>query len=168
MPAAPTLVTPSAGATGISVTQPFELRTSDNDGDYIQYKLEICSTFNCSSIIRIIDQTSSQTGWSGQDAATSTAYASSNTVSNSTLASHIYQSPLLSVPVQYWWRAYAIDPGGSNTWSAASAIQTFTTGESTTIDFGGGADIRGGTQIGNYGKNRNNHCMHVDKYSNKY
>jgi hypothetical protein len=56
------------------------------------------------------DQTISQTGWSGQDAETSTAY-TSGTTANYTLQTHIPPR------ATYYWRSYAIDPAGSNLWS---------------------------------------------------
>ena len=147
IPAYPTLFKPANGESGSSVTPRFELKDTDIDGDYLRYKIEICSTSNCSSIIRTIDQTSSQTGWAGQDQQNATAYAVSSPVDNSTLAIHFYQLPALSPNTQYWWRAYAIDPGGSNTFSGSSTIDTFTTGIQE-VKVQGGIEIRGGTKIG--------------------
>jgi len=140
-PSAPTLSTPSAGATGVSALPQFQLRTTDADNDYLKYWIDVCSTSNCSSIVRSICQTNvgsnlpgtcssaSQTGWSGQDQQTSTAYTGNSVITSSTMAIHNYQVAPLTKNTQYWWRAYAIDPGGTNTWSSASAIQTFTTGD---------------------------------------
>lgn len=106
----------------------FQLRSADpNSPDYLRYKIELCSNSDCSSIIRTIDQTSSQTGWTGQDAQTSTAYVASSTLASSTLASHNYQTPALTQGTTYYWRAYAIDPNGSNLWSEASDIASFIT-----------------------------------------
>lgn len=133
-PAAPTLSAPSAGATGVSLTPQFQLRTTDPDNDYLQYEVQVCSTNTCSSVISTACQftdattscTGSQTGWSGQDQQTSTAYTGNSVITSSTLATYTYQSTL-SAGTQYWWRAWAIDPGGSNTKSNAATIQTFTT-----------------------------------------
>jgi hypothetical protein len=149
-PAAPTLSTPANSATGVSTTPQFQLRTTDADNNYLRYKIEVCSTSNCSSVVRTIDQTASQTGWTGQDQQTSTAYNGNSTITSSTLASHTYQTPALSAGTQYWWRAYAIDPGGSNTFSAVSSISTFTTGAVTNgLQLNGGTELRGGTQFYN-------------------
>jgi hypothetical protein len=126
-PAAPTLSVPTASFIGAQILPNFQMRSSDPNSDYLKYKIDVCSNSDCSSIIRTIDQTSSQTGWTGQDAQTGTAYVGSSTVTSSTMANHTYQAPALSLSTQYWWRAYAIDPAGDNTWSAASAIQSFTT-----------------------------------------
>jgi type VI protein secretion system component Hcp len=148
-PAAPTLVNPpGSGAT--TTTPDFQLRTTDANGDYVQYKIEVCSVSNCSSIVRTIDQTALQTGWSGQDAQTGTAYVASATIGSSTIATHRYQATGLTFNTQYWWRAYAIDPGGSNTFSSVSSIATFTTSQATPTggtQIGGGTTIRGGTVI---------------------
>jgi hypothetical protein len=64
------------------------------------------------------------------------------------MASHFYQTPTLSPSTQYWWRAYAIDPAGSNAFSSASSIQSFTTGTSA-VNVLGGTKIQGGTKIAN-------------------
>lgn len=149
VPAAPTLNVPADAATNTSQTPQFEMRTTDADNDYLRYKIEVCSTSNCSSIVRTIDQTASQTGWSGQDTQGSTAYIGNSVIGSSTMAVHVYQATALSYSTQYWWRAYGIDPAGSNTWSSASAIRTFTTlppPSDTYIQ--GGTIIRGGTRIG--------------------
>jgi hypothetical protein len=149
-PAAPTLSAPSNTSTSVSITPTFQLRTTDTETDYVRYKIEVCTTSNCSAILRTIDQTSSQTGWTGQDAQTSTAYIAASAIGSSTLASHTYQPTALSFSTQYWWRAYAIDPGGSNTWSSASSIFSFTTSTPTSNTYlNGGTQIRGGTRIGN-------------------
>jgi hypothetical protein len=134
-PAAPTLSSPANSATGVSLTPQFQLRTTDSENDYIRYEVQICSTNNCSSVVRTACQdsnlpnscTGSQTGWSGQDQQTSTAYTGNSTIGSSTLATYTYQLPPLSPSTQYWWRAYAIDPGGTNTSSSAATISTFTT-----------------------------------------
>ena len=153
IPAAPTLSSPSNTATGLSINPTFQMRTTDADNDYLKYKIEVCSTSNCSVIVRTIDQTSSQTGWTGQDQQTSTAYTGNSVITNSTMASHSYQSPILNYSTQYWWRAYAIDPGGFNSFSSASSISTFTTKDQPLATQGtrlrGGSQIRGGVNIGN-------------------
>jgi hypothetical protein len=139
-PSAPSLVFPSNGASSISVTPQFQLRTTDANSDYLQYEIQVCSTNNCSSVVRTVCQnsslpnscTGSQTGWSGQDQQSSTAYTGSSTIGSSTLAAYTYQLPPLSLSTQYWWRAYAIDPGGSNTASGASSIFSFTTVSNST------------------------------------
>lgn len=148
IPAAPTLVSPVGGVGGVPLWPRFDLRATDAEGDYLQYKIDLCSTSNCSSVISTIDQTSFQTGWASQDRQSAAAYAGGVTLSASTIAVHIYQGTALAPNTQYWWRAYAIDPGGSNTFSSASSIATFTTGL-TEVRILGGTSIQGGTKIAN-------------------
>ena len=145
-PTAPTLLEPIGGAAAPQVPV-LRLWTTDPNGDYVQYKIEVCSTSNCSSVVRTIDQTASQTGWTSQDADSATAYSAGMALSGSQPAVHVYQSPSLSPNTQYWWRAYAIDPDGYNQWSAASGIGTFTTTPAN-VKLMGGTTIRGGTKIG--------------------
>jgi hypothetical protein len=147
-PSAPALISPPSGATNMDNTAPLMLKSGDPDGDALRYKIEICSASDCSGIVRTIDQTQSQTGWMSQDANNATAYAGNAQSSLSTTAVHMYQSPLLTAGVQYWWRAYAIDPSGSNTWSAASGIQSFTFATPNVIS-NGGVISSGGVKIGN-------------------
>ncbi|MEO8105670.1 MAG: kelch repeat-containing protein [Candidatus Saccharibacteria bacterium] len=143
-PPAPTLTLPAAAQTGVSATPEFRLYATDVDNDYLRYKIDVCSTSNCSSIVRTIDETSSQTGWASQSQQSATAYSSGQT------AIHIYQAAALSANTQYWWRAYAIDPAGTSTFSGASGIGTFTTAPATqtNVNIGGGTTFYGGTTIG--------------------
>ena len=84
------------------------------------------------------DQTSSQTGWSGQDAQTSTAYASG------TQATYTLQTPL-ALNDTYYWRSYAIDPAGANSWSTTQGTPySFTTIAApvvSTVSVNGGSAI---------------------------
>jgi WD40 repeat protein len=154
-PDAPTLNLPADAATNVNITPTFSMRTTDADNDYLRYRIHVCSTSDCSAILRTIDQTASQTGWTGQDAEVGTAYIGSSLLASSTMAYHVYQAPALSYSTTYYWRAYAADQGGSNTWSLASPIRSFTTqaepsgSPATQKDIRGGTTIRGGTRIGN-------------------
>jgi hypothetical protein len=143
-PAAPTLTQPTSSQTGVSTLPELRLYSNDPDSDYLMYKIEICSNSNCSSVVRTIDQTSSQTGWSSQSLQSGTAYSSGQT------AIHTYQAAALTANTQYWWRAYAIDPGGANAFSTASGIGTFTTAATTqsSVNIGGGTTIYSGVTIG--------------------
>jgi hypothetical protein len=98
-------------------------------------------------VVGTFDQTGSQTGWSGQDTQTNTAYAGNSVLTSSTLATYTYQAVLTS-NTTYCWKAAAIDPGGTNTFSSFSATQLFTTGTGK-IFLNGGTQIQGGTRIGN-------------------
>lgn len=146
-PSGLTLIEPANSSTGIRGYPIFRLRASDADNDYLQYKIEICTTSNCSAIFRTIDQTVSQTGWSGQDANAQSAYVGNSSISSSTIATHLLQPPGLSANTQYWWRGYSIDPVGSNTWSSPSSIQTFTIDITKNVEVRGGSTIQGGGWI---------------------
>ena len=72
------------------------------------------------------DQTASQTGWSGQDTESGTAYQSG------TQAVYTLQSALLP-NTTYYWRSYYIDPSGGNAWSDTQTTPfSFTTGDGST------------------------------------
>ena len=148
IPAAPTLIAPASAATGVSSATSFQLRSTDADNDYLRYKIDICTTSNCSSILQTLDETSSQIGWGGQDTQSGTAYTGNSSIGNSTIATYSFSGPSLKSNTQYWWRAYAIDPGGSNTFSSASAIQSFTTAQNETF-IKGGLNFGGGVHFGN-------------------
>jgi hypothetical protein len=120
-PGTPTLDSPTDTAVNQSLLVTLKTTATDTDSDYLKYKIQMCTdsgmTLNCQTF----DQTLSQTGWSGQNAETSTAYTSG------TQASYLVQSPL-NPSTTYYWRSYGIDPGGSNTWSPTQgAPYSFTT-----------------------------------------
>ncbi len=142
-PLAPTLNQPAAAQAGVTTLPEFRLVSTDPDADYIRYKIQVCTTSNCSSVLRTIDQTSSQTGWLSQSQQAISAYSAGQ------MAIHNYQAAGLANNTQYWWRAYAIDPAGVNVFSAASAIGTFTTTIATqpSVNIGGSTTIYGGSTI---------------------
>jgi hypothetical protein len=72
---------------------------------------------------QIFDQTLSQTGWTGQNTQSITAY---NSGSHATYT--ISTQSRLSKNTVYYWRSYAIDPSGSKTWSGTQTPIKFTTG----------------------------------------
>lgn len=144
-PSTPTLVSPGSGATGVSTSPLLTLRSSDSDGNYLRYKILLYNS-DCSTGLQTFDQTISQTGWTGQDQQTSTAYTGDVNLSSSTIAT--YGNAALTASTQYCWKAAAIDPGGTNTFSAFSATQLFTTGSATgNVDIRGNTQIRGGTLL---------------------
>jgi hypothetical protein len=130
-PSAPSLVAPGNGATGVGLRPTLQLRSSDADNDYLQYNIQLCQDAGCSVLLQTFYETSSQTGWSGQDQQGGTAYTGSSTLTSSTIANYTLQSSL-SPSTTYYWRAYAIDPGGTNSFGSASAMQSFTTGADST------------------------------------
>jgi hypothetical protein len=125
VPIIPTLDSPANNSTGQSLTPKLKTTTHDNDGDYLRYKIQLCTDLAMTTGCQTFDQTVSQTGWSGQNTQTNTAYTSG------TQATYTVQSPLLPA-TPYYWRSYAIDPGGTNTWNATQATPfSFTTGSSS-------------------------------------
>jgi hypothetical protein len=111
IPNIPTLDYPVTGIINVPVITALKTTATDNDGDYLRYKIQICTNVLMTTGCQTFDQTSSQTGWSGQNIQSNTAYTSG------TQATYTIQSAL-STNTNYYWRSYAIDPGGSNTWSS--------------------------------------------------
>ena len=121
LPATPLLDLPLSGATNVSPTAELRTTATDANGDYLRYKIEICTNVGMTTGCQTYDQTVSQTGWSGQDVQTSTAYASG------TQATYTIQTPLAATTT-YYWRSYAIDPGGANTFGSTQTTPfSFTT-----------------------------------------
>ncbi|OGL34733.1 hypothetical protein A3F05_04120, partial [Candidatus Saccharibacteria bacterium RIFCSPHIGHO2_12_FULL_47_17] len=146
VPATPTLNGPSS--TNTSRTPQFTLRTTDADSDYLQYFIQLYDAAACggSQVGSDIDQSVSQTNWSGQNAASSTAYIGNSVIGNSTMATYQYTGTPLNVSQTYSWRAKARDPAGSNAYSSLTACQSFTTA-GTETQIKGGTNIRGGTNL---------------------
>jgi hypothetical protein len=120
VPSTPTLDSPADTATGVSATPALQTTATDLESDYLKYKIELCTNVGMTTGCQTYDQTASQTGWSGQNAATSTAYTSG------TQATYTVQTAL-SYNTTYYWRSYAIDPVGSNTFSGTQTPRSFTT-----------------------------------------
>ena len=146
-PDAPILFQPAAAETNTDLNPEFRFGSTETFTDYLMYKIELCSNSNCSSIIRTMNQVSSQVGWQAQSQQGGTAYSGGPVLLQN--AVHVYQPTILSGSTQYWWRAYAIAPGGTNGFSAASAISTFTTRPTPPIDVNirGGTNLKGGTNL---------------------
>ena len=69
--------------------------------------------------------------------------------SSGQMAVYTYQPAGLAANTQYWWRAYAIDPAGSNVFGPASAIGTFTTAATvkSDVNIGGNTTMYGGSSL---------------------
>lgn len=135
LPAAPTLFSPANGATDISTEPEFQLASTDQNGDPLEYKIQLCADSACAIVLYSWDETATQSGWSGQDSNNYTAYASSTTsASASALAYYNLANAIaqLTPGTTYYWRAYAINPTGSDQWGPASTIQSFTVNQSET------------------------------------
>lgn len=146
-PSAPTLVEPASGVINVRGFPIFQLRATDPDNDNLQYKIEICSDSACNSVMRTIDQSSSQTGWVNQNQNNNTAYSGSSILSGSTMGVYTLQGTGLTASTQYWWRGYAKDSDGVNVYGLPSATQSFTIGAAVNINVRGGSNIRGGGSI---------------------
>jgi len=120
-PLEPSLNSPANAATSVSTTPTLLTTTTDPNSDDMQYRIILCTdvpmTLNCQTF----DQTASQSGWSGQNALTSTAY-TSGTQGSYTLATQ------LSLLTTYYWKSQAKDPNGTDTWGSLQATPySFTT-----------------------------------------
>lgn len=109
-PNIPTNITPTQNQTGLSSTPSLVISATDPESDYLRYKIVLCTDSQMSLNCSTFDQTSSQTGWSGQNTQTSTAYTSGSN------ATYTIQTPL-TYGETYYWQSYATDPGGSTFWS---------------------------------------------------
>jgi hypothetical protein len=123
-PNTPTLDSPADTAIDQSLLTVLKTTATDDDSDYLRYKIELCTNEAMDAGCQTFDQTVSQTGWSGQDAETSTAYASG------TQATYTIQTAL-DPATTYYWRSYAIDPGGTNTFGSTQGTPYSFTTEST-------------------------------------
>ncbi|MFA5392803.1 MAG: hypothetical protein WC306_03965, partial [Candidatus Paceibacterota bacterium] len=130
-PSAPVLSHPADEAAAVPAAAYLKFSSTDANQDYLRYKIEIATKDDFTEGPYIgataIDQTSSQAGWLNQTEEAGSAYASGKA------AVHTLQTPL-SDNTQYYWRAYAIDPAGSNAWSAASTSRSFTTGTGGSVN----------------------------------
>lgn len=119
-PDVPVPLVPSSSAVDISSTPSFQMSTDERDGDAVQYKLEIARDSAFTNSLKTYDQSTSNTGWTGQTIG--------NTYTNGVAGSFTLPvSDILTANTAYWWRVSAYDPGGTRTWSLTSAPQSFTT-----------------------------------------
>ena len=127
VPNTPTLDAPTDTAISQILSTVLKTTATDTNSDYLRYKIQICIDSGMTTRCQTFDQTSSQTGWSGQNSQTSTAYTSG------TQAIYTIQTPL-SYNTTYYWRSYAIDPIGANSWGATQGTPySFTTNVSPNI-----------------------------------
>ena len=121
-PEVPSLILPADGNSGEILTPTFKTVSTDSDNDDLNYEIKICTDSTMSSNCQTIDQTSSQTGWSGQNIGGQ--FYSTGTTAVYTIPTG---NPLLS-EITYYWKSRAIDPNGSATWSGTQSTPfSFTT-----------------------------------------
>lgn len=126
-PNTPSLNSPSDEALSIGLTPQLKTTTTDPENDYIRYRIQLCENEDMDLNCQNFNQSDSQTGWSGQNAQTNTAYTSG------TQATYTIQTPL-ELSTTYYWRSYAIDPGGKNQESETqSSPYSFTTSATPAI-----------------------------------
>ncbi len=129
IPAAPTLSSP-ADADGVSTTPALQFSTTNaGTNENVQYYIQIDDNSDFSSVTQTIDQTASQTGWTGQDRANGTsATAGSSFYASSTSATFTVQTAL-TTNTTYYWRVRAIASGGSNIYGSYSSSRSFVTND---------------------------------------
>lgn len=121
IPSVPVLDTPADTVISQPLSPTLRTTGADQNSDYLQYKIELCTNSGMTTNCQTFNQTSSQTGWSNKNAQSNTAYLSGSQ------ASYTIQTPL-TVNTTYYWRSYSIDPGGANSWSSTQGAPfSFTT-----------------------------------------
>ncbi len=129
-PNAPSQDSPLNATIGVSQTPTFLMTAIDTNSDNIGYKTTIYSNSTCSIVVQTADQAVSGTGWTGSNAVCTNSPASC--YSSGTQGSYTAQTAL-SPSTQYWWKASAKDPDGTNTYTNSSTCNTFTTASAATI-----------------------------------
>lgn len=121
-PNVPSLDEPTNTATDVGLTPMLKTTATDIDDDRLRYKIELCENEAMTSNCQTFDQTVSQTGWS------------LSRYDSDQQAIYTIQSSL-GTSTTYYWRSYAIDQDGSNTWSSTQGTPySFTTTANSGID----------------------------------
>ncbi|MDB5181325.1 MAG: hypothetical protein JWP13_88, partial [Candidatus Saccharibacteria bacterium] len=119
-PQSPTLASPTDGQNNVSSTPTFQFSAVDDDGDALQYRIEIARDAGFTTELIAFDQTASSSGWSGMTIG--------NTYGQGALASFsLPSSSVLNANATYHWRTYSYDAYGTRTWSPASSPRSFIT-----------------------------------------
>jgi hypothetical protein len=119
-PIAPSEDSPLNSTIGLTVNPVFKMTATDPNADLLKYKVTIYSNNICSATVQTDDETASQVGWSGQNASSSSAFTSGTQGTFTTQTA-------LAAATTYYWKASAIDPWGSNTWTDSVTCNTFAT-----------------------------------------
>ncbi|MCC7290125.1 hypothetical protein IT417_02670 [bacterium] len=110
-PSYPAMDLPTNNNPSVALRPQLRTTATDQDSDYLRYKIQICTNAAMTSSCQTFDQTSSQTGWTGQNTQGNTAYTSG------TQAIYTLTSDLIA-DTTYYWRSYAIDPAGTNSFTS--------------------------------------------------
>ena len=78
-PLLPSISSPANAATNVALNTAVTMTTTDANSDYVRYKVQIATDPTFTQNLVTFDQSSSQTGWSGQNASGNTAYNSGST-----------------------------------------------------------------------------------------
>lgn len=108
-PNLPTLDAPTNTAADQLLLPVLRTTSTDTDSDVIKYKIELCTNVDMTTGCQTFNQVTSATGWSAAS------YASG------VQGVYTLQSAL-SAGTTYYWRSYAIDEAGTNTWSTTQAV----------------------------------------------
>lgn len=125
-PAAPSNDSPTNGATSVSTTPTFLMTSaSDAESNSVQYRVSLY-TGSCGGTAVSgwpVQQSSSQTGWSGQNA---TCSVSNDCYTIGTQGSYVTQTALQN-STTYYWKAGVMDPLGKGAWVDNASCNSFTT-----------------------------------------
>ena len=120
-PSTPTLILPTNGAVGVSLTPIFQIVATDPDANNLQYKIILGTNSLFTGTTQVFNQSINNTGWSNQNVGTS-AYSSGTTAVYT-----ISVGNSLATNTTYFWKAQAFDYSVSNSWSVLSIGYSFTT-----------------------------------------
>ncbi len=122
-PSAPSSDAPTNGTQNVSLTPVFRMTATDSDSDALRYKVALYSNSGCTTLLQTYDQSSSQTGWSGQNA---TCSVSNDCYTSGTQGVYTVQSAL-TANTTYYWKPSAKDPQGTNAFVDGGSCNSFTT-----------------------------------------
>lgn len=126
-PNTPTLISPTNGAQNQVSNPVLKVSDTDPESNNLQYYIELCTDLSMTQNCQDFDQTTSQAGWSGQNADSGTAYTSGSTATFSI-------QNALTANTTYYWQAWAIDYTGSDSWSGTQGTpNSFTTTQVTSV-----------------------------------
>ncbi len=126
-PDVPTLSSPFDDALATSTLPDFRFSSSDNNSDDINYEIQVSTDPGFGSIV--IDDNSLTNYSKFSDLANP----SDKAPFKSGQSIQYVPTTALTNGTTYWWRARAIDPNGSDTYSSYSAPQSFTVRTSATV-----------------------------------
>lgn len=150
-PSTPVISSVSSGNADAPRLPVFQLQSYDYNSDPLRYDVEVCSvnSWPCTGSTNLT-YAETNSCWTREDVSSpGSSYSSGPTLGQSAMAfCSMPASDMLQPNATYYMRAKAIDPWGSDTYSAYSAVTSFTT-NSLEIQILGNTTINGNTDIGN-------------------